>query len=131
MFERRVEFTAAYDKRNADPKRNYGIHGVNALFTLIGDLGAVRFVLFTSWELDVLAQRAPLPAQIEIHAMRKRWAPNTEGEDCDLLPGGKCFASCYYQLADDAYTALVEGGSEGLWGWMEQIYAEELGKEET
>src|SRR6266478_4794378 len=50
-LERIVRFFPAWDKRDPDPKKNYGIHGVELLMALKGDKGAVQFKLFTQWNL--------------------------------------------------------------------------------
>lgn len=50
-----LEFTPAFDKRNADPNKNYGIHGVELRFVVKGSLGAVQFVLYTNWQLPHVA----------------------------------------------------------------------------
>jgi len=50
-FTQIVEFTPAYDKRDPDPKKNYGIHGVELRMVLKGPEGAVQFVLYTQWML--------------------------------------------------------------------------------
>lgn len=50
-LERRVIFKPAYDKRNANPKKNYGIHCVEVWFILIGKKGAVHFGFTTGMYL--------------------------------------------------------------------------------
>jgi hypothetical protein len=50
-FEREVSFTPAYDKRDPNPSKSYGIHGVELRMILKGKLGATQFVLFTNWQL--------------------------------------------------------------------------------
>ena len=47
---RKVVFHPAYDRRN-DPKWNFGIHGVEMCFYLIGTEGAIQFVVYTNWQL--------------------------------------------------------------------------------
>ena len=51
MIEKTIKFKPAYDKRNSDPKKNYGIHGVEMRWLLKGELGTIQFVVFTSWHL--------------------------------------------------------------------------------
>jgi len=48
---REIKFSPAYDKRDPDPSKNYGIHGVTITFLLKGEKGAVQFVLYTNWHL--------------------------------------------------------------------------------
>ena len=40
-MERIIKFHQAYDKRHPNPSKNYGIHGVDLVFVLKGELGAV------------------------------------------------------------------------------------------
>ena len=51
QFEQITEFTPAYDRRDPDPKKNFGIHGVDLRMVLKGPEGAVRFVVYTNWQL--------------------------------------------------------------------------------
>lgn len=50
-MEQIVDIAPAFDLRNKDPKKNYGIHGCDLRMVLKGELGAVQFVLFTGWHL--------------------------------------------------------------------------------
>lgn len=50
-FQEIVQFSPAYDRRSPDPKKNYGIHGVELGMVLKGPKGAVQFLLFTNWQL--------------------------------------------------------------------------------
>ncbi len=49
IMQREITMTPAYDKRDPDPSKNYGVHGVNIVYVLKGKLGAVQFVLYTNW----------------------------------------------------------------------------------
>lgn len=51
QLEQLTTFYPAYDKRDDDPKKNYGIHGVELRMVLVGPEGAVQFVLYTNWHL--------------------------------------------------------------------------------
>lgn len=44
-----VTFKPGFDKRNPDPNKNCGIHGMEIRFTLKNYKGAVQFILFTNW----------------------------------------------------------------------------------
>lgn len=50
-FERITEWEPAFDKRDPDPKKNYGIHGVAVRWVLKGEKGAVQFLVYTQWML--------------------------------------------------------------------------------
>lgn len=44
-----VKFNAGFDRRDPDPKKNYGIHGLEITFVLKNYKGAVHFILYTNW----------------------------------------------------------------------------------
>ena len=46
-LERRVTFRPAFHKVHEDPKKNFGVHGMEIWFYLIGEHGAVHFGLST------------------------------------------------------------------------------------
>ena len=51
MLEREFGIRPAFDKRNADPSKNYGIHGAEMFFYVKGPDGAIQFVIYTQWHL--------------------------------------------------------------------------------
>lgn len=51
-FTRELVITPAFDRRNPNPKKDFGIHGVEMRWHLIGKKGVVQFVLYTNWHLD-------------------------------------------------------------------------------
>jgi hypothetical protein len=55
-LEREIRFRPAYDKRDPDPKKNYGIHGVEMCWYLKGAAGTVQFIVFTNWHLPHVAK---------------------------------------------------------------------------
>jgi hypothetical protein len=56
MFEKITEVDEAFDERNVDPNKNYGIHGVQLRFVLKGTHGASQFLLFTNRHLPHVHQ---------------------------------------------------------------------------
>lgn len=51
-FKRIIEVIPAYDKRDLDPAKNYGVHGVELRMLLQGSEGAVQFVVYTNRQLE-------------------------------------------------------------------------------
>lgn len=47
-LERRLVFRPGYHKVSEDPKKDYGVHGMEIHFYLIGNKGAVHFIMGTS-----------------------------------------------------------------------------------
>lgn len=138
-FTRTVTFSPAYDKRNSDPEKNYGIHGVSLRFVLKGPKGATQFVLFTNWqlphvteemtargvrdEIDLKVFWQPMPADLGYHA----YTPQYEGQEpreCDILTDAP--KGCYYDgsglRADDVYLTLLHEGDAGVWAVLEKEY---------
>jgi len=50
-LKREIVFQPAYDKRDPDPAKNYGVHGVNIIFYLKGKQGVVQFEIYTRWHV--------------------------------------------------------------------------------
>lgn len=148
-YERHLDFTAAYDKRNPDPSRNYGIHGVELRAIVKGDEGAVQFVLYTGWLLPETVgvsgddrgygmeatsyRRAlaahntdlqPMPADLGYHSKRPMYEGHEpmEGE-CEWA-GGPCYYDGSGLNAWQPFVALLRGGSDGLWKFLEDYYCE-------
>lgn len=138
-FERIVTMRPAFDRRSDDPKKNYGIHGVELRMVLKGPLGATQFLLFTNWQLPHVTEEhmerwgcdpsmsrslfLPLPADLGYH-----WPmPRYEGQSpmpCDLMPSGKCYYDGSSLNADRIYTVLLREGSDGVWKALEEFYRE-------
>ena len=131
-FERIVEFTAAYDRRNIDPAKNYGVHGVEMRLVLKGPKGAVHFLLYTNWHLPHVAAAfedkpfllAPTPAEVGYHSPvpLRGWQTEPATETCDYLGGVPCYYASSGLAADAAFAALVERGNDGIWGYLESYY---------
>jgi hypothetical protein len=89
-----TEFFPAYDKRDPNPKKNYGIQGVSMRMLVKGPEGAVQFLLYTNWHLPHVAEEMrkrtamrlltssslrlfePLPADLGYHSLK----PMYEGQ---------------------------------------------------
>jgi hypothetical protein len=144
QWERIVELAPAWDRRHADPKKNYGIHGVELKMVLKGPEGAVQFVVYTNWHLPhVTAEHHlktqggdvsdvalsvrydPLPADVGYHSPH----PMYEGQEpisttCPYVDG-----PCYYdgsglRASDWFESKLLPGGSDAIWAALEEDYRE-------
>jgi hypothetical protein len=89
------------DKRNIDPGKNFGIHGMNLRFVLIGPKGAAQFLIYTNWMLPsnrptfekvFRSLLEPLPADVGYHAYVPQYEEHTFiTESCDYLGGRLCY----------------------------------------
>lgn len=139
-FERIVRLHPAYDKRDPDPHKDYGIHGVDLLFVLKGPVAAMQFMVYTGWhlphvqaELDAkvfdgtrrfpLDSHHPMPADVGYHAL----VPQYEGQksmlsECDWLDGKPCYYDDSTLMARDLFDVLLREGDEGVWRELEKRY---------
>ena len=135
-LERIIEFHPAFDKRDPDPSKNYGIHGVECLFLLRGKKGAVHFRLFTNWhlphvqkELDAesLSQfpymfHKPVPADLGYHSPKPIYKGQIAYKNCKWLNGKLCYYDGSSLGAERVYEILLTKGSEGVWKYLEGYY---------
>ena len=135
-FKRIIKFTPAFDKRNPDPKKNYGIHGVNLGFYLKGDKGVIQFIIYTNWQLKHVQEEFdektdrefphlfchPLPANIGYHSPVPKYENQTIlTEECEWT-GGKCYYDESGLNAEPIYWKLVGEGEEVMWKELERYY---------
>ena len=136
-FERTVIFSPAFDKRDPDPKKNYGIHGVELRMVLKGELGATQFLLFTNWqlphvtaELDAKARPDnmflyhPSPADLGYHSLKPIYEDQKTMGPCQFLDGKDCYYDGSGLNAERIYDVLVREGSDGVWRELEDFYNE-------
>jgi len=144
-FERRMTITPAFDKRDKDPSKNYGIGSCRLRMVLIGPLGATHFTAQTGWYLPqnmtsvleselAFREASGLPLSLPLlgidvgyHAAHPQYDGQQSGE-CDLLPAGRCYGSGSALRADEWANILVAEGSERIWAMLEDEYHAILGE---
>lgn len=139
-MEKIIQFYPAFDKRNPNPSKDYGIHGVDLRMILKGEKGVVQFVLYTNWHLPHVQEElyrkavgkdqfylntifSPLPADLGYHSL----APTYEGqnvcsESCQYLDGRPCYYDGSGLNAEKIYEVLLKEGSDGVWRELEEFY---------
>ena len=135
---RRIDFSPAFDRRHDDPKKNYGIHGVEMRWYLIGDKGAVQFVVFTNWMLPEVQTEIdykpvtsgggrhtlhkPMPADVGYHTLEPQYEGQEPYGECNLLDGKVCYYDGSGLAAEPMFEKLLRGGHEAVWAEMEKLY---------
>lgn len=102
-----------FDMRDADPKKNYGIHGLDVWFILKGSKGAVQFAVnFPVYLPHVEIEKSSWKYEPKImgfdvgyHALTPQYEGQTKME-C------KMFGECYY-----------EGSSLRADDWVKEIFS--------
>ena len=138
-LERRTEFYPGFDRRDPDPKKNYGIDGGSLGFYVIGPKGAIQFtcsaLLYPPHVREEMLDRAcdahgvardilfePMGYDLGYHARE----PQYEGQkpmqrECTLM-GGTCYYDGSSLQAAEWMKEFMERGTEWLWPRLEQLY---------
>jgi hypothetical protein len=140
-FRRRIYLNGAFDRRHPDPSKNYGIHGMDLRFVLLGPKGAVQFVCYTGMQLPSVREElwrkrrteqydlgAPMGADIGYHAIE----PQYEGQsqmDCEYTGTGKCYYDGTSLGAEGFMPTFLAGGDEAVWTMLEDRYASTFGED--
>lgn len=141
-FEQIVFVSPAYDKRDPDPSKNYGIGACRITFILKGPLGAVQFMIGTNW-YPPHVQREKRDWQRDFDTRFDKihpqgWGigyhsrvPVYEGQeplkhDCDLVEGGTCYYDGSGLQAEEMIPHFIAGGTDWLWPELRRRYDEWL-----
>jgi hypothetical protein len=129
--QRLVEWTPAFDKRDPNPSKNYGIHGMNLRFVLKGERGAIQFLIFTGWHLPRVQEEfkrkgwdsSPMPADLGYHSL----APHYEGQgvqsdSCEYCDGKPCYYDGSGLNAEPVFDKFVSEGEEAMWAELASYY---------
>jgi hypothetical protein len=136
--ERQLIVEPAFDKRHVDPKKNYGIHGVEMRFVVSGPEGAVQFLLYTNWQMPAVREEwkskeragsrdfpmslvLPMPADLGFHS-RAPVEYATEMKTCPFLDGADCWYDGSGLNAESYFDVLCSEGLEALWVKLEGYY---------
>ena len=145
-FERIMEFSPAYDKRDPDPAKDYGTNAVRIRFVLKGEHSAVQFVIGTNWypehiqhqregksrayfELEPRGQDLGYHADAK-HPIREYQSDREPGPDesliksreCSYTKSGRCFYDGSTLNSERVVKVLLEEGSDGVWRELEAYY---------
>ncbi len=130
-YARSVKFIAAFDRRNDDPRKDYGVHGVDIIFRLSKDGQAVEWRLFTGWQLPHVAAKGegydkPMPSTCRYHSKTPRHNDQEQSANECEVTGGVCYSDGTF-VTDDLFDALREGGDEAVWALLEKKFEAWLG----
>ena len=137
-MERTIEFSPAFDKRDPNPNKNYGIHGVDIRFLLKGKDGAVQFLIYTNWQLPHVQKETdakalneipymfhkPMAADLGYHSRVPRYGSQSCMGTCEYLDGADCYYDGSGLNARRVFKIMLEGGSDAVWKELESFYKE-------
>lgn len=142
----------AYDRRDPNPSKNFGIHNMEVTFIVKGPKGAVQWQISTGWFLassreDVArmnedfyrkhgyrmsnGKACPWPTDLGYHAKLPAYEGQTRLRDeCEWTGGG----ACYYDGSSLNAILPLEGflsqGEDYLWPKLEAYYRSVFHNEE-
>jgi hypothetical protein len=115
--------------------RSHGRYGLAIYFLSKGDKGVVQFTISTGWipqfaKPDSIMHRYiedwgshMMPADLGYHALAPQYEDQQKmSESCGYLDGQSCYYDGSGLNASDAMYALVNGGEESLWKFMDEYY---------
>ena len=137
-LERFTFFTRAYDKRDPNPLKNYGIGCVRCGMVLKGKEGAVHFVFGTGMYLpETHRQWINKPEfrdhdpvrymgdDVGYHSLIPRFEGQSINKDkCEWLDNKPCYTDGSALRADEWMNILVKEGGEKIWEMLEEDYKE-------
>ena len=135
-LKKEIILNSAFDKRDPDPDKNLGIHGMDLVFVLRGPKGAVTFSVFTQMHLPHVAEELwrnsrsgehnpfkPTGADVSYHGLEPQWEDQEPRPDCTWLDGRDCYCDGSGLQAEALMAKLLKGGSEAIWEELERRYA--------
>lgn len=145
VTQRRIEWRPAFDRRHPDPAKNYGIHGVEMRWLVVGPEGAIQFLVFTGWQLPHVVKEfeqkpcsrmfgtcscgawsKPMAADLGYHSRVPRYEGQSAiDENCEYI-GGPCFYDGSSLNAEQPFELLLSNGEAAVWQFLEGYYADTL-----
>lgn len=140
-FEKITKVRLPFDRRHKDPSQNYGVSGLSIWFILKGKKGAVQFQCYFHDAVLPHVKKSSVGGDIGnisgfdvgYHAREPQYEGQSEMENCNLFPDGKC----YYdgsslraaEWAKEIFSVRGKNPEEVLWPMLEQEYKERFGDE--
>ena len=133
-FDRIIRMSTAFDKRNPDPNKDYGITAMNMWFILRGEKGATQFMVGTPMYLPEISDELWFKGgkinylkgdgwDIGYHAKNAQYE-GQEPMDCGLLDEGKCYYDGSSLQASEFYPTFVSEGPDAVWAMLRKRYQE-------
>ena len=134
-LEKITIFKPAFDKRDPDPTKSYGIGAVKCFMVLKGKKGAVHFVFSTGMYLPETHRGWLSKPEFSIHDAVKYMGfdvgyhspcpmfdnQKISQEKCDWI-GKPCYFDGSALRADKFMDTLIRKGSDSIWEMLEQDY---------
>jgi hypothetical protein len=132
-FKKIIKFTPAFDERNDDPSKNYGIGSMTIRFVFQGAKGATQFLISTGMLLK----------HVQEEFNKKGWTSNWMGYDvgyhspkpifdgqepistdgsCSYVEGQNCYYDGSTLQAEKLAEQFVSTGEDVIWEELNRLY---------
>jgi hypothetical protein len=109
---------------------SHGVHGLNMLFVLKNEKGAVQFLVYTgwypNWEWMKNEKGSVMPADLGYHSPTAHYEGQTKHEGCAWLDGADCYYDGSGLNAIEVFKTLVQQGEEAMWTSLEEYHKQVL-----
>lgn len=132
-LERIVEVWPAYDRRNPDPEKSFGIGAVMLAFILRGPKGATQFTIYTGWYLPHVALERGSNAEVFANDLGYHSpVPTYDGQrsmgrPCPVLGTDDCYYDGSSLAAADLFAEMLREGHAAIWRRLEAVYRDRFG----
>lgn len=135
-FKREIVFSPAFDKRNPDPTKNYGICAITIAFNLSSSRGTLVLRLLTNQGLPETVKeynekggiftwkyQAWGLGSLDMHSFKPHFVGHQKSSrKCDFIGKKYCYVDGSCLAAEKMADILLREGTEGLWNAMEKRY---------
>lgn len=142
-FEKITNVRLPFDRRDPNPRKNYGIHGLDIWFILKGEKGAVQYgvtlpVFLPHVQRELEGKHPDLRSLREIrgfdvgyHARAPQYEGQSSMEGCSIFDGEPCFYDGSSLRADEwteeIFSTRGTHPEERLWDMLLDEYNERFG----
>lgn len=147
-LEKRIQARLPFDRRDENPGNNYGIHGIDLWYILVGPHGAVQFAVSfpiylphveneRDWSerhsFHRVHAREPRGFDVGYHSPKPMYDDQTDMK-CDIL-GGRCYYDGSGLTADEwakeIFSVRGEVPEKTLWRKLGEYYCDRFGVDEN
>jgi hypothetical protein len=136
ILEHKVFFSPAFDKRDPNPSKNYGIGSVRIHFFVKGEKGGIEWTVSTGmflkkthaeWLINFPKSEEGdgIGHEIAYHAKKKQHeGQEKHNGDCTLTDLPYCYNDAGFCAGGELYEKFVEQGEEIVWKTLEEWHRE-------
>ena len=126
-LEKIVKFYPAFDGRDPNSQKNYGIGDLQVCMLLRGGKGAVNFVFNTGIYLrktmkKIHNQSRNGEVEVGYHSYEPFFKWQTACENCDFLNGKCCYSDSSKLDAQKYLDILIRNGDNVIWELLKEYY---------